>query len=132
MKKFKLLVMALLATFIILPQTTALAGYGAYFYLRPYTINSPVSTPHALKKIDYDPAVVNLYYGYIPGGELDFSVRHSDGARATTGFTARGNYLHQTDYMSGEAWVNYYYRLYAAFYSSDGTQGTTTGGRWAP
>ena len=132
MKKFKLLVMALLATFIILPQTTALAGYGAYFYLRPYTINSPVSTPQSLKKIDYDPAVVNIYYGYIPGGELDFSVRHSDGAGDTSGYTAGVNYLHQTHNRSVDAWEIYYNRLYAAFYSSDGTQGTTTGGRWAP
>ncbi len=46
------------------------------------------------KENDYDPAVVNLYHGYIPGGELDFSVRHSDGSRATYGFTAGGNYLH--------------------------------------
>ncbi len=34
-------------------------GYGAYFYLRPYTINSPVSTPHAQRKLTSDPVVVN-------------------------------------------------------------------------
>ncbi len=50
MKKFKLLVMALLATFIIfaLSNNKALAGYGG-FYLRPLHHNFPSSTPHALK-----------------------------------------------------------------------------------
>lgn len=117
---------------LMLGSQLANASYGKDFYLRPYTINSPVSTPESMKKIDMDAAVVNIHYGYVPGAELDFSVRHANRSRATYGFTAGGNYRHTTNYMPGQARIGSYYRLFSSFYDPNGKQGTDTGGRWAP
>ena len=130
-KKFKLAIcIALLSTMIFNSQVAN--AYGKNFYLRPYTINSPVSTSDTMRKIDLDAAVVTINYGYVPGASLDFSVRHSNRTRATYGFTAGGNYRHYTNYMPGQAKIGSYYRLFSSFYDPNGTQGTTTGGRWAP
>lgn len=109
------------------------AQYGKDFYLQPYTINSPVSTPETMAKIDLDSAVVTVNYGVIQGAELNFSVRHADGRRATYGFTATYNGRFSTGYMNGHAKLGSFYRLYSSFYDPYGrSQGTATGGRWAP
>ena len=130
MKKFLFCFVA--ALFVFWTSTSVLAGYGLDFHLQPYTINSPVRTSQILEKIDLDAAVVDIHYGYVPGAELDFSVRYASGKRATYGFTAGGNYRHTTEYMPGRAQIGANYRLYSGFYDSHGKQGTSTGGRWAP
>lgn len=132
MKKKKLAMVVTALMTVLLGYQMVEASYGKDFYLRPYTINSPVSTRETIKKIDLDPAVVTIHYGYVPGASLDFSVRHANRERATYGFTASGNYRHTTNYMPGQAKIGSYYRLFSAFYDPNGTQGTDTGGRWAP
>lgn len=126
MKKKLNKIMLLFAALFMLTPNVASAQYGTYFSGRATRNPKPIG--RIMKKYDYAPGVVTLHSGYRRGSNLDFSIRHENGARASQGITVWGNYRYNIYYLGGHGIKHRNYRLYTA--CSGGSRHVS--GRWAP